>query len=264
MTVAPTRLEPLAGDQPDSTSGGVEQDRLARLDRVGPADQVLGGHPLEHGGGRRPVRHAVRDRDQDAGRQQPRLGVRPGRAAGVGDPVARTDDGHARADRLDDPGRFAPQPARQRDRVQPGPVVGVDEVDPDGGVPDPGLSLAGLADLDVLPAHDFGPAGLGDANGFRHGRVLISIDRSPVSRRCPPARNRISGGADRFNRGETLRTARARCGRISRILRRNDESRRDPCFLCVLWGSVVKNPGRQERWIAEGSSSLPSGCWRPL
>jgi hypothetical protein len=46
-------------------------------------------------------------------------------------------------------------------------MVSVDEVDPDGGVPDPGLALAGLADLDVLPAEDLGAAGRVDADGFR-------------------------------------------------------------------------------------------------
>ncbi len=102
----------------------------------------------------------------------------PGGAAGIGHPVAGLDDRDAGADRLDDPGRLAPQPARQGERVQPGPVVGVDEVDPDGGVPDPGLALAGLADLDVLPAQDFGAAGLGDADGFRH----VVLPLSPSAR----------------------------------------------------------------------------------
>jgi hypothetical protein len=81
-------------------------------------------------------------------------------------------------------------------------MVRVEEVDPDRRVADPGLALTGLADLDVLPSEDFWSAGRGDADGFRHGRILISNDRSPVSRKGPPAGNRISRRADRFNRGD--------------------------------------------------------------
>ena len=105
----------------------------------------------------------------------------PGAAAGVGHPVAGLDDRDAGADRLDDPGGLAAQPGRQRQRVEPGPVVGVDVVDPDGGVPDAGLALAGLADLDVLPAHDLGAAGLGDADRFRHGVLPLSPSARIIS-----------------------------------------------------------------------------------
>jgi hypothetical protein len=111
---------------------------FARLEQVGPVDQALRDHPLEHHGRRRLIRHPIRDPDQDAGRQDPRLGIQSGRAAGIRHVVTRADDRDARTDRLDDPGRLAPQAAGQRDRIEPGAVVGVDEVDPDGGVPDPG------------------------------------------------------------------------------------------------------------------------------
>ena len=39
-------------------------------------------------------------------------------------------------------------------------MLGVDVVDPDGGMPNAGLPLARLADIDVLPAHDLGAASL--------------------------------------------------------------------------------------------------------
>ena len=78
------------------------------------------------------------------------------------------------------PAASLPSPLGNGERVQPGPVVGVDEIDPDGGVPDAGLALAGFADLDVLPAEDLGAAGLVDADGFRHGVFLEdAVVRSP-------------------------------------------------------------------------------------
>ena len=57
-------------------------------------------------------------------------------------------------------------------------MVGIDEVDPDGGVPNPSLSLAGLANLDVLPSKDFGATRLVDADRFRHV-VLLAVPTSP-------------------------------------------------------------------------------------
>ena len=98
----PEGLQPLAGDEADPAGGGMEQDRLARLHGVGPADQVLGGHPLEHHGRRDPIGHPFGDRDQHAGREHPGLGIRPGPAAGVGHPVAGLDDRDAGAHGLDD------------------------------------------------------------------------------------------------------------------------------------------------------------------
>jgi hypothetical protein len=65
-------------------------------------------------------------------------------------------------------------------------VVGVNEVDPDGGVPDAGLALARRADLDVLPPEDLGAAGLVHADGFRHGTILDRNNRSSVSRDGQP------------------------------------------------------------------------------
>lgn len=178
MTVAPSAFSHWQAISPTPDGGGVEQDRLAGLHRVGPADQVLGSHALEHDGRRRPVRHPVRDRHQHAGRDQAALGIRAGPAAGIGHPVAGLHDRDAGADRLDDPGPLAAQSGRQRQRVEPGAVVGVDVVGPDGCMAYAGLALAGLADLDVLPAHDLGAAGLDDADRFGH----VGLSLSPSAR----------------------------------------------------------------------------------
>jgi hypothetical protein len=63
-------------------------------------------------------------------------------------------------------------PAAAWNRTVSPAFTGYVVVDPDGGVPDAGLPRARLADLDVLPAHDLGAAGLVNSNRFRHGRLL--------------------------------------------------------------------------------------------
>ena len=44
------RLEPLAGDQAHAAGGGMEQNGLAFLHSIDPADQVLHRQTLEHHG----------------------------------------------------------------------------------------------------------------------------------------------------------------------------------------------------------------------
>jgi hypothetical protein len=53
-------------------------------------------------------------------------------------------------------------------------VVGVDEVDADGGVADAGLALPRFSDLDFLPLEDLGAAGPMQADGSGH-RVISFI-----------------------------------------------------------------------------------------
>src|SRR5262249_20145617 len=112
---------------------------------------------------------ALGDLDEPVRGHDADLSVGAGRPAGVGHAVARLNVRDVRPDRLHDAGGLAAQARRQWQRVEAGAMVCVDEVYPDGGVADAGLALAGLADLDVLPLHDFGHTGLAYADGFWHG-----------------------------------------------------------------------------------------------
>jgi len=104
---------------------------------------------------------------------QLRLRIGAERAGAVGDPVAGLDVGDPFADGLDDAGTFGTRNVGElRRRIEARPVVGVDVVQPDGRVADAGLAGAGIADLDILPFEDFGPAGFMHANGFGHGSCL--------------------------------------------------------------------------------------------
>jgi hypothetical protein len=74
----------------------------------------------------------------------------------------------AAPDLLDDPGGLGAEPARQRHRVEPAALIGVDVIEPDRSVLEPHLTLAGLADVDRLPFQNFGSAGLGKTDRLHH------------------------------------------------------------------------------------------------
>jgi hypothetical protein len=105
------------------------------------------------------------------GRDQPHLGIAADRA-GIGDPVAGPEIGDAVADRFDRAGALHARDEGQGHRIEPGAVIDIDEIQPDGAMAQPDLAGARFADRDLLPLEHFGAAGLVDANGMRHGRVL--------------------------------------------------------------------------------------------
>jgi hypothetical protein len=163
---------PLARDQADAARGGVVQDRLAALERVDLAKQVLRGQALHHQRRGDPVGDAVGKRDQELGRNQPHVGIRALGAEQVADPVAGTDVGDAVADRLDDADGIAAEPVGQRQRIAAGAKVDVDEVDRHVAVAHARLARARCADLDGLQLEHLGAAGLVETNGLGHGVIL--------------------------------------------------------------------------------------------
>src|SRR6185437_14718561 len=71
-----------------------------------------------------------------------------------------------------DPRRLTAQPARQRRGIQPRPVVDIDEIESDCGLPQLCLIGCRRADLDFIEAQDFGAAGLVEANCLGHGPIV--------------------------------------------------------------------------------------------
>jgi hypothetical protein len=82
-------VQPLAGDEADAPGGGMEQDRVTGLHVIGSANEVFGGHALEHH--RRALLgiDGLGQLDQPVGGDHPRLGIGTGRSAGIGNAVAR-------------------------------------------------------------------------------------------------------------------------------------------------------------------------------
>ncbi len=162
-------LGPLAEDQADAARRGMEQDGLAGFDPIGLADQILHRQALQHHRGGGLVIDAVGQLDQAIGRNQPRLGIGAERCISIGDAVAGLQIGDAGPDFLDDAGRLAAEPARQRDRINARTIVDVDKVQSHRGVSNARLARTGLAKLDLLPDQNFGLTGLVKADGMRHG-----------------------------------------------------------------------------------------------
>src|SRR5216684_3378495 len=93
--------------------------------------------------------------------------------AGIGYAVAFLQVGHARADRLDHARALVARDLRQLHRIEPRALIGVDEIDADGGVAHAHLALARLADRDVLELEHFRTALLVVADCFRHCVLLM-------------------------------------------------------------------------------------------
>ncbi|MDT4819728.1 hypothetical protein FQZ97_528520 [compost metagenome] len=159
---------PLAGDQADPASGGVEQHEIARhqvFHRAAAGQQVAGRPALEHHRRAGLEGDRLRQPAQAHRRHQAHVAVGAGRKAGVGRPVPHPQVLHARADRLDHPGALHAELQRERQAIQPLALVDVEEIHPDGVVTDAHLARAGLADRNLDQAQRLRPAGLVDADG---------------------------------------------------------------------------------------------------
>jgi hypothetical protein len=66
---------------------------------------------------------------------------------------------HALADRLDNAGPFEADAAGQGQRVEAGPVIGVDEIEADRRMADRRLPGSRGRNIDSFPAQDFGTTG---------------------------------------------------------------------------------------------------------
>mmetsp|Transcript_885 Transcript_885/g.2059 ORF Transcript_885/g.2059 Transcript_885/m.2059 type:complete len:345 (-) Transcript_885:1610-2644(-) len=170
---------PLAGDQPDTARGGMEEHEVTRLQaalRQRLAQQVLHGQALEHHcraglevDGLGQLEHAL-------GRHHARRRIGARRVAGIGGTVAGPQVADALAHRLDDARPFHAQAGRQRQRIGAVAVIDVDVVQPAGVVADADLARAGLAHLDVHPLQLLRAArGLDDDGLFAHLLLLVAM-----------------------------------------------------------------------------------------
>ena len=152
----------------------MDQDRVARLHRIGAVEQVFGGQPLQQHAGGGFIGDVVGQRDHGRGGNDALLGI--GAMGGDdGDAVARLELGHARADRQHVAGRFIAERERQRRRIEAGAEIGVDEVEADGAVADQDLARPRRRQGDLLELQNLGPTGLVHADCFRHGDLLMSM-----------------------------------------------------------------------------------------
>ena len=173
------RLQPLTGKQANATGGRVEQHRIARLDSVGTADQVLHRHAFQHERCRLLVADAIGNFDHAVGRHIAGLAVRANQS-GVRNPIALLESAHAGAHRVDNPRSLVARHGGQLHRIQARALIGVDEIDADRGVPDADLPRSGFADVDVLKLQDVRSACLVKTHCFCHCCLLFLLSRLHV------------------------------------------------------------------------------------
>ncbi len=141
-------------------------------------EQVVRGHALEHRRGRDLIVDPGRDLHQHRCEDVACLGVGADGTGRIADAVADSEAGHPLAERLD---RRRPLPSRsprERDRVEAGAVIRVDEVETNRRVLDADLAWPGRRELDGLPAKDIRPADFVNAHGVDTAhRAELRIDR---------------------------------------------------------------------------------------
>ena len=142
----------------------------------------MGGHPLEHRGGRRVQIETPGDLDKPPGRDQRVFRVGADSTA-VRYRVPRSRLGHTLSDFLDRAGRLVAGRERQRHGVEPHPLVDVDEVHPDRFQPDERMAFRGLGTGDFLQGHRIGAAELVNTDRFHRHLRRDAIVRK-VKERC--------------------------------------------------------------------------------
>ena len=124
----------------------------------------MGGQPLERGGGGDLFGRLVVQLYQPLGADHALLGIAAALHA-VGHAVTGNKIGHVGPDLFDNAGTFHAQDDRQvLHRIAAGPLLNIDVVQPDRGMPETHLAHARSADGDVLPAHGVRPTRLVNSN----------------------------------------------------------------------------------------------------
>ncbi len=202
----------------------MHERRVRRFERERVAGQVVGGHALQHDRGGDIEWQAGRHGRQLRGRHHRELRVGPALAR-VRDRVALRHRVDARPDRVDHARTLAPGRERRRDRIQPRPVVRVEEIHTGIAQPHAHLARPGLRHVHLRQAKHFGTARLRNANRshgptpFRPrmrarccartafasramvpsaGPAASAIPRGPRSSRNPPGLARVTTGGQRM------------------------------------------------------------------
>ena len=114
------RFGPLAGDQTDTTGGGVKQNQVPGMQtglRQSALEQILHRHAFEHHAGCGFKRNIVRQFADVFGRHHTRFAIASGRGAGISGAVACFQMGDAFAHSFNHAGAFHAQAVRQGQRV---------------------------------------------------------------------------------------------------------------------------------------------------
>ena len=145
----------------------MDQHRIAGLHAIGAAQQVGGGQALQHHGGSGVESDVFREHQQAVGRDVAHLGV--------GGSIADLDLADPGADRRHHPGAFEADARLQRQRVEAGAMVDVDEIEPDCMLLDGRLAGGRRRNGKLLPDEDFRAAVLVHANCVGHGCLLSNL-----------------------------------------------------------------------------------------
>src|SRR6185437_981743 len=154
---------------------GMDQQGLTRLHRVYPAKQHARGEPFDRQARGGFVADGIRQVQRQGSVEDTSFRIGPIGFIDVGNPIAGCKSRHAGPYFLDYCGRLQARDSRQFERViEPGPHIGVMEVDANGRMPDLQLAGSGIGDGHGLVEQLFRAAGLS-----KHDRVAHDFNVSP-------------------------------------------------------------------------------------
>ena len=148
---------------------GMNQRRLAALQRIRIVRQVVRRHALQHRASGLLISHPLRNRHQPVCRHGGILGIRP-QQPGPGHTIPHLERLHFRTDRGHRSRAFLPQNKRQRRLVPPLTEVDIDKVHARRSQLHHRLVRLRLRDRQLRHFHRFRSADLFDLNGF-HGQL---------------------------------------------------------------------------------------------
>ncbi len=173
---------PLTQDEPDTTRGRMDEDRVALGHLVSTPQQILSREALQHHGRGLWVGDSLRHLDQAVGRNVASFAVRAGLGEDVSHPIPDTKSPDLLAEGGDDARGLAAQAVRQLERIESGSLVDIDVVETDRGVTNLSFVRPGTAELYVLITEDFSTAVLIETDGFGHRPAMIAPTQTPCAR----------------------------------------------------------------------------------
>lgn len=162
----------MTGKQADTAGGRLEQNRIAFLHRICPAQQVGRGQPFQHQRGGLLIADALRNLDDTVGADDTAVRIGPETAAGIGDPIADRDIRNTVADGIHRAGGLQPEHHRKIHGIQPASMIDIDVIETDGALRDTNLAGPGRGGIGFDGLHDLGATGFVDLDSVGHSGLL--------------------------------------------------------------------------------------------
>ncbi len=174
---------PLAEQGAGAPSRSVDQHSIAATHPIAAADQIPGGESLQHDRRSRLIGNRVGQPDQSLDRPVAALRTGPRRQPGIRHAIAATQALHAVTGLLDHARGLGADAGRQGQRIQPGPVIAIEVIEPDSRLPERDFPRCRWQQRHGFPPQDVGTAEFVDTDHVGYGGLHDASIIAPCQRR---------------------------------------------------------------------------------